>query len=213
MSELALGSVNQDSPRSAAEGQEIPFKATKRGELCVVDMIMEMILEGRAFQVRLGTVTTPVTGDIAITDTAAEMCVDAALGLVVVPMYFNVLVESHAGGTLPECAVKSVGALSTAGDVFIPLPLYMNGRAAAATARADEAGSCTVAAEAVDTTRRHFTNMLAAVGNYILADHSFPRPPVLQGLACLYAQIVAETAGPVYHASLDFFELPTVNVS
>ena len=203
--------VNQDSPQSASEGVPIYAKGTTRGELCVVDFYTQMALEGRAFQVRAGTVTTHFTGDVDITDTAAEMCVDAPSGLTVIPCYFNIHVEAL-GGTVPIVALKSVGTASSAGDAFVPLPLYMGGVASQATARADAAGGVTVAAEVTTTTRRHFSATLATT-DMPAFEWKPVVPPILAGTACFYVQVAATTTGPNYYANFDFIELPTVNIS
>ena len=206
-----LVKVNQDSPRAESEGVHAYLKGTKRGEACVVDFYTEMALEGRAFQVRAGTVTTHLTGDVEITDTKAEMCADAADGTTIMPVYFNIHVEAL-GGTLPIIACKSVGVVSSAGTAFVPLPLLMGGTASAATARVAAAGGCTVTAELATTTRRHFSITCATVD--IPPVIWEPRvPPILKGAACFYVQVGATTTGPNYFASFDFIELPTVNIS
>ena len=213
MAETMKVYVNQDSPRAESEGVEINAKGTKRGELCVVDFYTQMALEGRVFQVRAGTVTAPLTGDILVTDTAADMCADAAAGTTIIPVYLNVTLEGLNGGTVPECAAKSVGVVSSAGTAFVPLPLYMGGNAAASTARVAAAGGVTVTAELATTTRRHFANLAAAAADNILADIVFRTPPVLVGAACFYVQVAGTTAGPLYFASFDYIELLTVNIS
>jgi hypothetical protein len=38
-------------------------------------------------------------------------------------------------------------------------------------------------------------------------------PPILVGPRCYYVQIAATGTGPSYFASIDYIELPTVNVS
>ena len=202
--------VNQDSPQSGSEGVDIYAKGTKRGELCVVDFYTQMALEGRAFNVRAGTVTTHVAGDVDITDTAAEMCVDAASGLTVIPCYFNIHIEALAG-TVPIVALKSVGTASSSGTAFVPLPLYMGGVASQATARVQAAGNVTVAAELATTTRRHFSATLATADMPAFEWRPVV-PPVLAGTACFYVQVAATTTGPDYYANFDFIELRTVNI-
>lgn len=212
MSETLKVFVNQDSPRSAGEEAEINVKGTKRGELCAADFYTQMALEGRVYSVRAGTITTPLTGDVNITDAAAEMTADAQTGFTIIPVWCNIEVEV-AGGTLPECALKSVGAISTAGTAFIPLPLYLGGAAAATTARVSAAGGCTVTAETVTTTRRHFSNLITAVGDAELCVWQPRVPPILVGPACFYVQVAATTTGCDYFAAFNYIELPTINVS
>lgn len=188
-------------------------KGSKRGELYIVDFFTRAVLEQRGFQVRIGTITAPVTGDIDITDAAAEACADAQTGMTIIPTSVNVDVESFAGGTLPTAAAKSVGAISTAGAVFVSLPLFIGGASAVTTARVAVAGGVTVTAELATTTRVHLTNTIAAVGNQVpLVDKEFRVPPVLKGPACFYLQVAAVTAGPVYFAHFDYLEFATADI-
>src|SRR3990167_5437939 len=107
---LGAGFGNQAAP---------PVALNTLGQLIVCDFYQAMILDGRGYQVRAGTITAPLTGDVAITDTAAEMCADALAGTTIIPAYLNAHVESLNGGTLPEIAAKSVGAVSSAGAGFL----------------------------------------------------------------------------------------------
>ena len=210
MAETMKVYVNQDSLRAESEGVEIMAKGTKRGELCVVDFYTQMALEGRVFQVRAGTVTTHLAGGVEIQDTKADMCADAALGTTIMPIWLNLHIEAL-GGTVPIVCAKSVGAVSTAGAAFVPLPLLMGGNAAMSTARVVAAGGATVAAELSTTTRRHYSGTLATVDALLNWE---PRtPPVLVGPACFYVQIAATTTGPNYFGNFDYIELPTINIS
>jgi hypothetical protein len=191
------------------------------GNLVVMDWMTHAIMMGMGYQVRAGTITTPLVGDVVITDTAAEMCVDALAGYTVIPMSMNVSIRLGTG-TLHEYAVKSVGAASTAGTAFIPLPLRTTnptagGTASAAvtSARVQAAGAVTVAAELATTTLRHWSwaNPVAVgAGNDAIIPAWEPlRPPILDGLRCLYVQIAATGTGPSYYANLDYIEAVTAN--
>lgn len=187
----------------------------KQNDLVVMDWMMHMILMGKGFQVRAGTITTPLVGDVVITDTAAEMCVDAAAGYTIIPMGMFISARL-ATGTLHEYAVKSVDAVSSAGTAFVPLPLRSRSAggiaavAAATTARVGAAGGVTVTAELATTTRRHWSwaNPVAAgAGNEVQIPQWEPiRPPVIVGAGCLYVQVAATTTGPSYYANLDYIE-------
>src|SRR4030042_6236767 len=111
MSTIISGTVLQDSLGSTGENTLVNLKASKMGFLVVMDFYTQMAIEGRVFQVRAGTITTPLTGDVDITDAKAEMCADAATGQTIIPVYLNVDLESFAGGTIPECAAKSAAAV------------------------------------------------------------------------------------------------------
>ena len=212
--------VNQDSPRAAGEGQWIDAKGTKRGELCVIDFLTEMALEGRAYQVRAGTVTTAITADVALTDTDAEMCADAGDGVTIMPVEAMISIDTHVNDEI-EIAGKSVATASTVGTAFKPLPLLIGGPAARATARVDGAGVTQVTAELTTTTVRHFNT----VAEFSPTDGGDPHmainptlwqprvPPVLNGIRCFYIQIGSKSTGCTYFAHFDFIELLTVNVA
>lgn len=207
------GTVNDSTLYAGAEGNLMGLTATKRGELVVVDWLTSQAMRGRAYQNRAGTITTPITADVLITDTAAEMATSSAAGTTIIPIYLNCHIEAL-GGTLPEIAAKSVGAVHTAQTtVVVALPLKIGGAAAVSTSGVGTAGGVTVAAEVVTTTRRHFANIAAVAAETVqIADHHFMLPPVLVGPACFYVQIGSVTTGSTYMASYDFIELPTVNV-
>lgn len=212
--EQAMGVVNYLSPRGFGEGKFIDWKMSRRGEPCIIDFYTEMILEGRGYQIKAGTITTPIAADVAITDTAAELCVDAGQGLAVIPVYLNISVRSGGTSTAHEYALKTVDTVSSAGTVFAPLPLLgeTDTPAAAATGRAQTAGSVTVTGETATTTRRlwSYSNPVAiGAGNEINTHEYEPRMPhLIANQACCYCQIAsAVTTVPSYYASLDFIEM------
>lgn len=211
----------QDSVQRYAEGTFGPGLISRTGQIQIIDFYMTMALMGRAFQVRAGTITTPLVGDVVITDTAAEYCVDAVAGTTIIPVNNNISIRLGTG-TLHEYAVKSVGTVSSAGTAFVPLPLRTAGpgnttpTAAVTTARVQAAGAVTVTAELATTTRRHwsFSNPVAAGAGHEpgVLDWSPRMPPILAGAQCLYVQIAATTTGPSYYASLDYIEIPTASL-
>lgn len=205
--------VNDSTLYAGSEGNPMALTASKRGELVVIDWLQKMAMNGRAYQVRAGTISVPVVGDVLITDTAAEMTADAPTGTTIIPVGVNINFNL-AAATLFETAGKSVGAVSTAGTAFVPLPLKIGGAASTATARAQNAGACTVAAEVTTTTRRHFAwgHPIAAGAWPTIYDWKPSVFPVLTGPAAFYVQIGADTTGPSYYASIDFVELPSANV-
>lgn len=210
------GLVNQDSALSAGEGDIVPLKLSKMGHIVALDWYTQMALEGRVFNVRAGTISVPIAGDLLITDAAAEMCADAQLGYTIMPTYLNIAVNAG-DGILHEYAAKSAGAVSTAGTAFVPLNNLIGGPGPATTARAATAGGVTVAAELATTTKRHwnFTSPVAHAAGHDIATHEWMpmAPPTLVGPACFYVQIAASGTGPSYFANFDYVELTTVSVS
>ena len=210
--------VAQDALSGADDNTRIGVKGSKMGFEVAIDFYTQMVLEGRVFQVRAGTISVPAVGDIVITDTAAEMCVDALAGTTVMPVYCNIS-YNVAGEALSEAAGKSVATVSTVGAAFVPLNLKSDGAAANSTARVAETGSAatgvTVTGETATTTLRHFSfsQPIAAGAWDTTYDWEPPSPPVLNGPRCFYVQIAAgATAGPSYYAHFDYIELPTANV-
>ena len=190
-----------------------PGLVNVNGFQIVVDFYTQMALMGRAFQVRAGTISAPVVGDVVITDTAAEMCADAASGTTIIPVYCNINFNL-AAATLFETAGKSVATVSSSGTAFVPLPLRSNGDAATSTARVQAAGAVTVTAELATTTLRHFAwgHPIAAGAWPTIYDWEPRTPPVLVGPRCFYVQIGADTTGPSYFAHFDYIEIPTATL-
>jgi hypothetical protein len=182
----------------------------KSGSLVIIDFFSKAILDGHGYQVRAGTITTPLVGDVVITDTAAEFCVDPGSGKIIIPVcqYISIRLGT---GTLHEYATKSVATASTAGTAFVLLPINggVTQAAAVSTARVQAAGAVTVTAELATTTKRHWSySQPIAMGAYSREVPWEPaRPPVIANGWCLYTQIAATTTGPSYYANLDVLEL------
>ena len=192
------------------------------GAAVVLDFYQKAIMDGYGWQVRAGTITAPLVGDVAITDTAAEFAIDIANGGTLIPVYQNISINLGTG-TLHEYATKSVAAASSSGTAFTLLSLKTGATSTGlATARVQAAGSVTVTAETATTTRRHwsYSNPLAIVtaGGGTQADLNWEplRPPVLVGQTAnsesLYTQIAATGTGPSYFASMDALVIPSALV-
>jgi hypothetical protein len=165
------------------------------------------------FACSIGTITTPVTGDIDVTTVAAEMATEAATGYAVMPVRLNVDIESLNGGTLHVAAFKSVNALiTTLGTAFTALNHKIGGPAVSGRSAAAAAGGVAVAAEAATTTRVHFrATQAAAANNYLNVNLTIP--PLCVGPASFYLQVAGTTAGPLYFANYDFIEFVGSEVS
>lgn len=212
--------VGQNSVGAAADGTWPGWKGNRLGFGIVIDFYTEMAMEGRVYQVRAGTVTSPLTGDEAITDTAAEMAADCVLGTTIMPVSASITIDA-AGGDAFESAGKSVATVSSSGTAFVPLNLKSGGAAASSTARVQAAGAVTVTAELATTTLRHFAwssefvqDAGTEAGTYTHPYVWQPRvPPVLVGPRSFYIQIASATTGPVYFAHFDYIELPSTAVA
>ena len=191
-----------------------PVRLTTMADQVVTNFYQAMVLDGRGYNVRAGTISVPVVGDVLITDTAAEMSADAASGTTLIPVFCNIT-YNLAAATLFEAAGKSVATVSSAGTAFVPLPLKSDGSAAVSTARVQAAGAVTVTAEVATTTPRHFAwaQPIAAGAWPTWYDWQPTAAPVLVGPRCFYIQIAADTTGPSYFASFDYLEMPTLMVN
>src|SRR3990172_1914668 len=197
--------VAQDSVGAAGEGTWSAAKGSKMGYQVVIDFYTQMAIEGRAYQVRAGTVATGLAADSTLTDTAAQMCVDAALGVTVMPVALRLGLRDVATATTLQAAMKAVGVVSSAGTAFVPLPLLQGGPASSATARAATDGGVTVTGELATTTRRLWefealqtqSATVLAIGSLATIASSAWRPIVPYigaGPACVYVQIASTTA-------------------
>ena len=199
-----------------------PVRLTTLAELVVADSYLAWLLDGRGYQVRAGTIATGLAAQDVIADTVAEMCADAAAATTIIPVHFGIAVRGVATTTTLQIAVKAVGAVSTAGTAFVPLPLKQDGSAAVSTARV-QASTVTVTAEAATTTRRLFefedvtTQTPTTIGNaqglVTVAASAAQLRYIGVGPACVYVQVASTTAQTLYFATLDYFELPTLLVN
>ena len=191
-----------------------PVRLTTTADQVVVNFYQAMVMDGRGYTIRNGTISVPEVGDVVITDTDAEMCIDCASGTTLMPMYCGIT-YGLAAATLFEAAGKSAGTASNAGTAFVPLPLKSDGAAAVSTARVQSAGAVQVVAELATTTLRHFqwSQPIAAGAWPTWYEWQPQAAPVLVGVRCFYVQIAADTTGPSYFASLDYLEMPTLMVN
>lgn len=215
--QMTIGSLGKGYALTTSVGVSRPVLGDPSGPQVVMDFYLKAMLDGLAFQIRAGTITTPLVGDAPLTDTRAEYCVDPPASYTILPVSQMISVRL-ATGTLHEYATKSVATASSAGTAFTPLPLLTGGAAAVSTARV-AAHAVTVTAELATTTRRHWEGANPAAGATGALPTSLftlewtPRtPPPIRSRSgtgnqyCLYTQIAATTTGPSYYAHLDFFE-------
>lgn len=197
---------------------------TTMGELVAINDVTAWLLDGRGYQIRAGTIASPVNAKSVLADTAAELCADAAAGTTIIPIDFRVAIRAVATALTTQVAVKAVGAASSGGTAFVPLPLLQGGTAAVSTARVQAAGSVTVAAELATTTRRLFeyeNNLTQAPTTFndnlsqasIAASTATLMRYIGAGVSCVYAQVASTTAQDTYYATLNIVEFPTLMIS
>jgi hypothetical protein len=206
--------VAQDTVDAAGEGTWMAAKGSKMGFQVIQDFYTQMAIEGRIYQVRAGTIATPLISDVVVTDTAAEFAVDPATGYIALPVFEQFAVETDAA-TLANYTTKSAAGASSVAAAFVPLPLMTGGAACASTARvAAAAGGCTVPAELATTTKVHFYYCAATASlARPLIDWTPRTPPVIGAADVLYTQVASTGTACQYYAHLDFIELPLAAVA
>ncbi len=212
-----VGTIGRGFPLSTPTNTvDRPILIDPSGAQVIMDFYLKSMIDQHAFQVRAGTITTPLTGTTAITDTSAEYCIDPIPGYTALPVCQIISVRLGTG-TIHEYQTKSVATASTSGTAYSPIPLFRQANVGAVscttTARvAATAGTVTVTLELATTTRRHWSfSQPIAMGAYDAHCVWEPRmPPGIRSISgaprCLYTQVAAGTTGPDYYANLDFLE-------
>ena len=205
MSDL-MGVVYRGQQAGYSNQQPVAVQLNTLGQQVIMDWLQKAVLDGSVYQVRLGTITTHLTGDVDITDTAAETSADGATGTTILPVRLNFDVEAL-GGTLPNITAKSVATVSSAGTAFVPLPMRSGGSAAVSTARVSAAGGVTVTGELATTTLRHIGMTGSGIGDAAIHRvENFLPAPVLVGPRCFYVQVGTVTTGSNYWMSFEYVE-------
>ena len=207
--------AKQQSVSRFSDDTWVNLRASRDGSPIIMPWYVALAIEGRVYQVRLGTITAPLTGDIEITTVAAESAAEAAAGSTIIPLYVNVDLEAL-GGTLPQACFKSVNALiTTLGTAFVPLNLRIGGPAASGRAAVAAAGGVAVAAESNTTTRVLASGHTSGIGDAQpnLLDQQFRYPNVLVGPASIYLQVGTVMTGSDYFAFYNYAELLTNDIT
>ena len=181
------------------------------GMQIVVDWRAKMMLDGLGYQVKLGSISAPVTGDgTAITTQAAEMSIDGPSGTTLFPL--DTWVSTHAlTADLSEVQLNTVQVIATSGTAFTPLPLRTDGPVSGLVARAAATGAVAVAADVVTTTVTLFNAHSeeggtpatdTALGDRVMRYEPFGSP-VLVGACSLYLQVALMT----YFAAMNFLQI------
>jgi len=215
--------VAQDVIDAAGEGTWMAVKGSKMGFPCVIDFYTYMAICGNAYQIRAGTVATPLAADSVLTDTAAQASIDALLGTTLIAVELGLGLRDVATATTLQCALKAVGAVSSAGTAFVPLPMLQGGPAAATTARVATDGGVTVAAELATTTRRLWEfEAIQAQSATVITDTALgsmnavcwkPTIPYIgRGPACVYLQVASTTAFTLHFGHINYIELTSTGI-
>lgn len=204
-------------------GQTAPgARLTTLGEMVAVDFITASLLDGRGYQDRAGTIATGLSAQNVIADTSADMCQDGATGTTIIPIKFHAAVRMVATALTFQAAVKSVGAVSTSGTAFVPLPLLTGGTASGQQARV-AADAVVVPAELATTTKRLFeyennytqtpsTDTGGDLAGLTVAANALDLRDIGVGPYCVYVQVASTTAQNLWFGTLDFLQFPTAMI-
>lgn len=208
-----MGAVRQTTSYGVlSEGQVREETLSRNGLLVVMDFWQYHLLAGNLFQVRIGTITTPATGNSGVFEDQAEMSLDTRVGGTIVIASTNVSFRL-AAGTLLEAHGKSAPGVTTFGAQVTPLPLRIpQTRPAAARARAQATpGGVTIPLESVTPTRQHWGwSQPIAAGEWPTWYDFVPRAGVvLPDPACYYVQVGGAGTASRYYASFDFLDDPS----
>ncbi|MCR4339635.1 MAG: hypothetical protein NUW01_07085 [Gemmatimonadaceae bacterium] len=198
------------APAGLTNNSDTLMTVSPHGAGVVLDFLTHSILNGHGFEVRLGVLTTPVTGDVEVTTTAAEMSADSVAGHALIPVRFIFDLEAL-GGTLPQSSVKMTATASTAGTAFTPLPLLTGGRAAATTARAAAAGGVTVVDDAATTTRLLYAQHQTAMGD-LETDVDLWGRGAVNGAGNIYVAVGSVSTGSTYFTALSYLEFTSAQL-
>ena len=201
--------AKQQSAQRVSDDTWTNLRGSRDGAPICMPWQVALAIEGKVYQVRLGTITAPLTGDIEITTVAAEAASEAAAGHTILPLAINVEVEAL-GCTLPQACVKAVNALiTTLGTAFVPLNLRIGGPAAAGRSAVAAAGGVAVASETQATTRVLASAHMSAIGDSQpqVINKQFKTPHVLVGPASMYLQVGTVMTGSDYFGFYNFAEL------
>src|SRR3972149_3568350 len=85
-----IGRVRQNSYEDYSEGQDRMARLNRRGELVVTDFYTQIVLDGRAFHMQIGTEDAPVNSTTSIDDQLAWAVADNTVGYAMIPLLFEV---------------------------------------------------------------------------------------------------------------------------
>ncbi len=209
-----VGTISRSQQGSTGgQGTQNPraIALNSMGMQVIMDWRSKMMLDGLGYQVKLGSISAPVTGDgTAITDQAAEMSIDGPAGTTLFPL--DTWVSTHAlTGDVSEVQLNTVQAIAASGTAFTPLPLRTGGPASGLVGRAAATGAVSVTADAVTTTvtlfNAHSQEGATPATDTALTDRVMRYEPlgspVLVGACSLYLQVAIMT----YFAAMNFIQI------
>ena len=115
--------TKQNAYLDRTENQEGPARANRRAELVVVDMWDQFILDGRTFQMQLGTEDAPINTTTSIDDQLVFAVADNPAGLTMIPSFLQLSIATWTTSTLVNMMLEIDRALarySSGGTAYVP---------------------------------------------------------------------------------------------
>ena len=120
--------ANQLSVGRTSEDNWVALRGLRDGAAVVVPWYQALVMEGRAFGIHAGSVTTPIAGHAAIDADQPEAAVWFADGTAGIPLYINMAMETGAT-TLAQagmmCAVSNIAIGAGTSTAATPFNLNM----------------------------------------------------------------------------------------
>jgi len=204
---------------NAANGFPVDARAFKDGTLGAIDWRMLKVMEGKVYQIQLGTEDAPINSTTSIDDVTVWALVDVPSGYIAIPIRAECHVATFTTATLVNAMLEVDNGkvrYSTGGTAFTPLNLHTGSSAASGcTAYVNtgtEAGvtaSAKTSSGSIEVARMVITEDAIATtsGDEKCFIYDDVCPPYVEGPASMLLHFGAATADVTGYGLLRWIEL------
>lgn len=204
-----------DNIQNSADGFPVDARAFKDGTLAVIDWRMIKVMEGKVFQIQLGTEDAPIASTTSIDDALVWAVVDVPTGYIAIPIRAECHVATWTTATLINAMLEVDNGkvrYTSGGTAFVPLNLN-TGSSAASGCSAYVGTDITVAAKtalgSIEVARMTFGEDAKATATadekcFIYDDVC---PPYVKGPGSILLHFGAATADVTGYGLLKWIEL------
>ena len=200
---------------NAANGFPVDARAFKDGTLATMDWRMMKVMEGKVFQIQLGTEDAPIDSTTSIDDVTVWALVDVPAGYIAIPIRAECHVATYTTATLINCMLEVDNGkvrYSTGGTAFTPLNLHTGSSAASgcsAYVGTDITAGAKTASGSIEVARMVITEdvITTASGDEKCFIYDDVCPPYVQGPASIILHFGAATADVTGYGLLRWIEL------
>jgi len=210
------GQVAVDSNvQKIASGFPAPARAFTDGTLATIDWRMLKVMEGKVFQIQLGTEDAPIASTTSIDDELVWAVVDVPSGYIAIPIRAEAHIATFTTATLVNAMLEVDNGkvrYSSGGTAFTPLNLN-TGSSAASGCSAYVGTDITVSAKtsngSIEVARMVFTEdaITTSSGDEKCFIYNDVCPPYVQGPASILLHFGAATADVTGYGLLRWVEL------